>query len=212
MMEKNKVITTLINFPLVPVFNSESADETLDIISACYNGGVRVFEFTNRNSNALAVFKQIKPKIADQFPDLILGVGTILDVDAATSFYSAGADFIVQPITDFQVGQFCLEKNLAWLPGCGSLTEIVNAQRAGAEVVKLFPGDLFGPEYVKAALGPLKGAKIMVTGGVVPEPENIKTWFKAGVSALGMGSQLFKDSDREKISQKLRLCFSAIKN
>lgn len=174
---------------IIPVFSHEDRDISFEIMKACYAGGIRVFEFTNRTQSAIAVFKYLMSRISE-FPGIALGAGTIMDKAQAEAFYEAGAAFLVAPIIDAEVAAYCKLKNISWSPGCGTLTELVTANRMGAALMKVFPADVLGPKFVKGVLGPCPNLKLMPTGGVTTDPENLNEWFKAGVVCVGMGSQL----------------------
>jgi 2-dehydro-3-deoxyphosphogluconate aldolase/(4S)-4-hydroxy-2-oxoglutarate aldolase len=150
-----------------------------------------VFEFTNRGAEAPAIFAKLIDFCEKECPDLVLGIGTIYDAKQASEFIQMGADFMLQPFTTPEVGEICAKHDIPWMPGTMTLTEIRNAEVLGAKIVKIFPGNVVGPGFVKAIKGPMPHSKIMVTGGVEPTHESMKTWFDAGASAVGMGSQLF---------------------
>jgi 2-dehydro-3-deoxyphosphogluconate aldolase / (4S)-4-hydroxy-2-oxoglutarate aldolase len=190
-----KILNQLLaDFPLVPVFYHENIPLTKSIIKACYDGGMRAFEFTNRGEKALEVFSAIYPFIRENCPEMALGIGTIFTVEQAKTFIDAGADFVVQPIITAEVGAYCQANEVAWFPGAATLNEIYTATQLGAEIVKIFPGNVVGPGFVKSIKGPMPNLKVMVTGGVEPTEESLKQWFSAGVTAVGMGSQLFPAS------------------
>jgi len=189
------VLARVLETPLIPVFYHADVAYAQQIISACYAGGIRVFEFTNRGSNAFEVFGKLKTFARECCPDLLLGIGTIYNAQDAAAFIQAGADFVVQPVTTADVAATCRHYDVAWVPGVMTLNEIFHATRLGAPMVKIFPGNVVGPDYVKAVHGPMPQVKIMVTGGVEPTLESLGAWFGAGVSCVGIGSQLFKDAD-----------------
>jgi 2-dehydro-3-deoxyphosphogluconate aldolase/(4S)-4-hydroxy-2-oxoglutarate aldolase len=191
----SETLAALLRYPVVPVFYHADAAYAQRIVHACYTGGIRVFEFVNRGEQALAVFKQLQDFVAAQCPDMVLGIGTIYKAAEAEQFIAAGAEFVVQPLATAEVAEVCRAHNIPWLPGALTPTEIYNASELGAAVVKIFPGNLVGPDYVKALRGPMPHIKLMVTGGVEPTRESVSAWFGAGVNAVGMGSQLFKNAD-----------------
>jgi 2-dehydro-3-deoxyphosphogluconate aldolase/(4S)-4-hydroxy-2-oxoglutarate aldolase len=177
---------------MVPVFNHKDEQVAYRVVKACYDVGLRVFEWTNRGAEAAGMFKLVKKFIDQNCPGMVLGVGSIFDGDGVRSFHEMGASFIVSPIIDPDMARVCKDLNILWIPGCGTVTEIFMAQKSGAEIVKIFPGDAVGgPAFVKAVLGPMPWSLIMPTGGVSPQNENLRAWFKAGVCCVGMGSQLF---------------------
>jgi 2-dehydro-3-deoxyphosphogluconate aldolase / (4S)-4-hydroxy-2-oxoglutarate aldolase len=190
-----ETLATLLRYPVVPVFYHADAAYTQRILQACYAGGIRVFEFVNRGEKALSVFTELQDFVAQQCPDMILGIGTIYKAAEAEQFIAAGAEFVVQPLATAEVAEVCRAHDIPWLPGAMTPTEIYNASELGAAVVKIFPGNLVGPDYVKALRGPMPHTKLMVTGGVEPTEASLSAWFGAGVNAVGMGSQLFKNAD-----------------
>jgi 2-dehydro-3-deoxyphosphogluconate aldolase / (4S)-4-hydroxy-2-oxoglutarate aldolase len=194
----------LIQNPLVPVFYHDDVEFSSKMIKACYDGGIRIFEYTNRGEKALGNFKELKPFVEKECPGMKFGIGTIFTVEQAKSFIDAGTDFIVQPCFSAEVGAFCVSNNVPWIPGVITPTEIHNALTAGAEVVKIFPGNLVGPSYVKSLLGPFKNLKVMVTGGVEPTYESVSSWMGAGATAVGLGSQLFKKDKPAEISEMVK--------
>lgn len=187
-----QILEQLAGAPLVPLFFHPEVDRVAALIAACYHAGLRSFEFTNRGPEALGMFAQLRAYADQHHPDLALGVGTIYDVAAARHFVERGADFIVQPVTTPEVGNYCQQAGVTWIPGALTLNEIYQASQLGASIVKVFPGDAFGPEYLRAIRGPLPHQLLMVTGGILPELENLRTWLDAGANFLGLGSQLAK--------------------
>ena len=174
---------------LIPVFNHSDTEVAKGVLDACYKGGVRVFEFTNRSSNAAAVFEQLN-KYAEQYEDLSLGIGTVFTVEQTKAFLDLGAQFVVSPAMIPEMGQYCQQNNSIWIPGCGSVTEIFNAKKVGAKLVKIFPGNVLGAGFVKSAKAVFPDLEIMPTGGVAPTEANLRSWFEAGVICVGMGSKL----------------------
>ena len=177
---------------MVPVFYHKNAEVCKNVVKACYDGGVRVFEFTNRGDFATLVFAELNKWTIENCPEMILGVGSVIDEGTAAMYLALGANFIVSPVIDEGTARVCNKRKVVWSPGCGSVTEINKAHELGAEVVKIFPGSqVGGPEFVKAVKGPMPWASVMPTGGVTPDEANLKAWFLAGVTCVGMGSQLF---------------------
>jgi 2-dehydro-3-deoxyphosphogluconate aldolase/(4S)-4-hydroxy-2-oxoglutarate aldolase len=195
---------------IVPVFYHGDAGLCKQVIKACYDGGIRVFEFTNRGDFASLVFAEVNKWVLNECPGMIMGVGSILDAGTASMYIALGANFIVSPLIDEGMASVCNKRKILWSPGCGSVTEIGRAHELGAEVVKIFPGQqVGGPEFVKAVLGPMPWSSIMPTGGVSPDEKNLTQWFNAGVHCVGMGSQLFpsdilKNKDFNYIAAKCR--------
>jgi len=187
---KEQIISEIQRTGIVPAFFHQDAAVAKSVLESCYRGGLRVFEFTNRGENAHEVFLELT-KFAEKFPDLIVGIGTIMNSAQAETFIKAGAKFVVSPILRIEIAPVCKMYNKPWIPGAATLTEIVTAKEAGAEVVKIFPASVLGPKFVSAILPVVSGLKLMPTGGVEPTVENLKAWFDAGVFCVGMGSQLF---------------------
>jgi len=191
-MASSDVLAQVLAAPLVPVFFHADAAYAQSIVRACYAGGIRVFEFTNRGANAFEVFQELAKLVAQDCPELVLGIGTIYNAADAERFIAAGAAFIVQPVTTADVAAACQRHDVAWLPGAMTLNEIYNATQLGAQLVKVFPGNAVGPDYIKALRGPMPSVKLMVTGGVEATEASLNEWFGAGINVVGIGSQLFK--------------------
>ncbi len=204
--DKNITLAQVEATGLVPLFTHNDLDLCLGVLRACYEAGVRVFEFTNRTQNSFNNFAELI-KIAEvEMPEMILGIGTIYDAKMAEKFINIGTNFIVAPIVNPEVGKVCVEAGIPWMPGVMTVTEIYNARQAGAEYIKIFPGEVVGAAFVKAIKGPMPDVKIMVTGGVSPTSESLKTWFGAGTNAVGIGSQLvpkevLESKDFSKVTQ-----------
>ncbi|HSP82761.1 MAG TPA: bifunctional 4-hydroxy-2-oxoglutarate aldolase/2-dehydro-3-deoxy-phosphogluconate aldolase [Gillisia sp.] len=195
---------------IIPVFYHKDIEVCKKIIASCHEAGGRVFEFTNRGDFAHEVFGELNKYVIKNFPDMILGVGSVVDAGTTSLYLQMGANFIVSPILNAEMAKVCNRRKVAWSPGCGSLTEISYAEELGAEVVKIFPGkQVGGPEFVKAVKGPFPWTSIMPTGGVSPTKENLKEWFDAGVHCVGIGSNIFIKNedgsfDYNAITNKLR--------
>lgn len=188
---KDQVVELIRENGVLPLFSHSDIEVAIEVLKASYTAGIRVFEFTNRGVNSLEVFEKLAEYSHQNYPDLAIGIGTIYDGATAEKFIAAGADFVIQPIMNPEVGAVCAKHGLAWLPGVYTLTEIYFARQAGAEVVKLFPGDSIGSSFIKAIQGPMADVKIMVTGGVKPTEESFGEWFGVGAFAVGLGSNLF---------------------
>lgn len=187
-----EVALTMKETGMVPVFYHKDIEVCKAVVKACYDGGVRLFEFTNRGDFATLTFAALNQWAIEECPEMILGVGSVIDEGTAAAYIALGANFIVAPLIDEATAKVCNKRKIAWSPGCGSVTEIGRAHELGAEVVKIFPGSqVGGPSFVKAVKGPMPWASIMPTGGVSPTEDNLKEWFGAGVTCVGMGSQLF---------------------
>lgn len=177
---------------IVPVFYHADVEVCKSVVKACYDGGIRVFEFTNRGDFASLVFAELNKWAIKECPEMIMGVGSIVDEGTTAMYIVLGSNFIVSPLIDEGMAKVCNKRKVAWSPGCGSVTEIGRAHELGCEVVKIFPGSsVGGPDFVKGVLGPMPYASIMPTGGVEPTEASLKVWFGAGVHCVGMGSQLF---------------------
>jgi len=175
---------------LVPLFTHDDIAIAQKVIEAAYRGGVRIFEFTNRRKNSFEVFVAMLD-YCKKFPDLMLGIGTVMDGATTKKFIDAGAHFIISPIMKLEMAEVCHAHNILWMPGCATLTEIVTAKENGAEVIKVFPGSVLGPGFVSAIMPVVPDLQLMITGGVEPNEANLTSWFKAGAMSVGMGSQLF---------------------
>ena len=185
-----EVIQQMKESGMVPLFYHKNINVAKAVLKACYDGGARLMEFTSRGDFAFEIFNQLIKYAIEELPGMILGVGSVTDAAAASQYMLAGANFVVTPVFREDIAIVCNRRKLLWSPGCGSLTEIARAEELGCELVKLFPGSTYGPGFVKAILGPQPWTSIMPTGGVSTEVENLKGWFDAGVTCVGMGSKL----------------------
>jgi 2-dehydro-3-deoxyphosphogluconate aldolase/(4S)-4-hydroxy-2-oxoglutarate aldolase len=175
---------------MVPLFYHSDSEVAKAVLKACYDGGARLMEFTSRGDFAIEIFTDLIKYALAELPGMILGVGSVTDAAAASQYMLAGANFVVTPVFREDIALVCNRRKVLWSPGCGSLTEIANAEEWGCELVKLFPGSTYGPSFVKAIKGPQPWTSIMPTGGVSTEEENLRGWFDAGVTCVGMGSKL----------------------
>lgn len=181
---------------MIPLFFHTDVEVAKKVLKACYDGGARLMEFTNRGDFALEVFTELTKYAIKDLPEMIMGVGSVTDAGAASAYMLNGANFVVTPVLREDIAAVCNRRKVLWSPGCGSLTEIAKAEELGCEIVKLFPGSTYGPGFVKGVLAPQPWTSIMPTGGVSPTEENLKGWFDAGVTCAGMGSKLMaKHSD-----------------
>jgi len=188
-----KVLNTIIDTGLVPVFYNADVEVAKQVVKACADGGAKVVEFTNRGDFAPHVFKQLSQFVSREAPSIILGVGSVIDEPTAALYIAYGADFVVGPILNERVARLCNRRKIAYSPGCGSASEISYAEELGVEIVKVFPGSCVGgPAFVKSVLGPCPWTRIMPTGGVDATEESIKAWFGAGVACVGIGSKLIR--------------------
>lgn len=175
---------------MVPLFYHSDIEVAKAVLKACYDGGARLMEFTNRGDFALEIFIDLIKYAIAELPGMILGIGSVTDAASASQYMLVGANFVVTPVYREDIAIVCNRRKVLWSPGCGSLTEIAKAEEMGCELVKLFPGSTYGPGFVKAIKGPQPWTSIMPTGGVSMEESNLKGWFDAGVTCVGMGSNL----------------------
>jgi 2-dehydro-3-deoxyphosphogluconate aldolase/(4S)-4-hydroxy-2-oxoglutarate aldolase len=189
-----QVLNAITTSGLVPLFYNKDPELCKQVVKACYHGGLRVFEFTNRGDYAHEVFSEINKWIEIECVEMILGVGSVVDSATAALYIQSGANFIVSPSLNPEMAKVCNRRKIAWIPGCATLSEIGLAEELGVEIVKIFPvKEIGGPPFVKAIKGPCPWTSIMPSGGVTPDSENLKAWFDAGAVCVGMGSQLFPD-------------------
>ncbi|MBS7317457.1 MAG: bifunctional 4-hydroxy-2-oxoglutarate aldolase/2-dehydro-3-deoxy-phosphogluconate aldolase [Bacteroidales bacterium] len=188
---KIQVIQTMKETGMVPVFYHSDAETAKHVLKACYDGGVRAFEFTNRGDFAQEVFGELVKYARKELPGMIVGVGSVVDAPTAAMYIQLGANFVVGPLFNQEIAPVCNRRLIPYCPGCGTVSEVGAAQEAGCDLCKVFPGDVLGPAFVKGLRAPMPWSQIMVTGGVKPERENLEAWFKAGVTCVGMGSNLF---------------------
>jgi len=175
---------------MVPLFYHPDVELGKKVLTACYKGGARLLEFTNRGDYAHEVFRELNKFCESELPEMIMGVGSVTDAGAASLYMQLGVNFVVTPVLREDIAVVCNRKKVMWSPGCGSLTEIARAEELGCEIVKLFPGGIYGPGFVKGVKAPQPWTSIMPTGGVAPTEENLKGWFDAGVTCVGMGSKM----------------------
>jgi 2-dehydro-3-deoxyphosphogluconate aldolase/(4S)-4-hydroxy-2-oxoglutarate aldolase len=211
-----EVATLMKETGMVPLFYHSDIALGKKVLKACYDGGARLMEFTARGDFAFEVFSELNKYAIAELPGMILGVGSITDAGAASMFMQMGANFIVTPSLREDIAIVCNRRKVLWSPGCGSLTEINKAEELGCEIIKLFPGSTYGPGFVKAIKGPQPWTNIMPTGGVSTEESNLKGWFDAGVTCVGMGSQLISkevlaNKDFKGVEKKVRDTLNLIK-
>jgi len=210
-----EVLNGIVESGLIPIFYHEEVNVARHIIDACMGGGARVIEFTNRGDGAWQLFTDLLEHRRNSDSDVMLGVGSVLDAGTAALYVNNGADFIVGPTFNVEIADLCNRRKVAYIPGCETLTEISDAEAAGVELVKIFPGDVLGPDFVKAVHGPQPWTNMIVTGGVLPDETSIKQWFDAGVSAVGIGSGLVRRDwvmrgEYHKITETVLLIFKWI--
>jgi len=188
---KIQVLTAMKQTGLIPVFYNNDTEVSKKIVKACYDGGIRAFEFTNRGEFAHEVFGEVVKYAAKECPEMIMGIGSIVDAPTAALFIQLGANFIVGPLFNPEVAKVANRRLIPYSPGCGTVSEVGFAQEMGCDLCKVFPGDVLGAAFVKGLKAPMPWSNLMVTGGVKPEEANLKAWFDAGVTCVGMGSNLF---------------------
>ena len=188
---KIQVLTAMKQTGLIPVFYNSDLEVSKNIVKACYDGGIRAFEFTNRGEFAHEVFGELVKYAAKECPEMIMGIGSIVDAPTAALFIQLGANFIVGPLFNPDVAKVANRRLIPYTPGCGSVTEVGMAQEMGCDLCKVFPGDVLGTGFIKGLKAPMPWSDLMVTGGVKPEEGNLKGWFDAGATCVGMGSNLF---------------------
>ena len=209
-------ITTMQHTGMVPVFYHSDAEVAKKVLKACYDGGVRAFEFTNRGDFAQEVFAELVKYATRECPDMILGIGSIVDPATAALYMQLGANFVVGPCYNPEICRVCNRRLVPYIPGCGSVSEINAAQENGCIVCKVFPaGNVGGPSFVKNIKAPMPWSMLMVTGGVEPTTESLTAWMKAGVTCVGMGPKLFPKEviaagEWEKITELCRQCLDTI--
>jgi 2-dehydro-3-deoxyphosphogluconate aldolase/(4S)-4-hydroxy-2-oxoglutarate aldolase len=212
-----KVLNTMHQTGMVPVFYHPDIDVARQVAAACVKGGCPMLEFTNRGDHAWEVFSELERYAARELPELILGVGSVVDPGTASLYINCGASFVVGPILNADVARACNRRKIPYSPGCGSASEISQAEELGCEIVKVFPGaEVGGPAFVKAVKGPCPWTSIMPTGGVDSTEASLKGWFDAGVACVGMGSnlitkELLKANDYEGMANKVRSTIELIR-
>lgn len=202
MSKRKEVLDAILVQGMLPLFFHGNAQESVAIVETLYESGIRVFEFTNRGTEAQEVFKALVHARNERMPGLYLGIGTIKSTADAEAFIDLGADFIVAPIVVPEVGAHVHNRDMLWVPGCMTPTEIALAQEAEASLIKLFPANILGPGFLTAIRELFKGQLFMPTGGVDLEIGNLTSWFKAGVCAVGMGSKLIDPVNVEGLAEK----------
>lgn len=212
-----EVATTMKEVGMIPLFFNNDLELSKKVLKACYDGGAKLLEFTARGDFAHEVFGDLIKYTVKELPGMIMGVGSVSDAAQASLFMSLGANFVVTPLLREDIATVCNRRKVLWSAGCGSLTEIARAEELGCEIVKLFPGDIYGPQFVKSVKGPQPWTSIMPTGGVSPTEDNLKGWFDAGVTCVGMGSKLISkdiiaNEDFAKLEMNVRKVLAIIKS
>ena len=189
---KMQVLDAIVSTGMVPVYYNKDVEIAKQVVKACYEGGVRALEFTNRGDFAHEVYAELIKFATKECPELVLGVGSIVDAGTASLYLQLGANFVVGPLFNPEIAKVCNRRLVPYTPGCGSVSEIGFAQEVGCDLCKIFPaGNVGGPSFVKNIKAPMPWSMIMATGAVEPTEENLSAWFKAGVTCVGMGSKLF---------------------
>ena len=190
MSKTQQISDAIIKQGMLPLYFNSSEEVSLDVLKAIYRAGVKAVEYTNRGDAALANFKKMVALRNAEMPGLLLGVGTIKNMQHANDYMAAGADFLVSPGFVPDVAAHCVSNDIFYAPGCMTPSEIIAAENAGIKFIKLFPGNMLGPEFLTTIKDIFPKLLFMPTGGVDTTKENIEGWFKAGVCAVGMGSKL----------------------
>lgn len=194
MDKKAQILELVPRQGVLPLFFHKDAEVSVEVMRALYEGGIRAIEYTNRGEAAFVNFKQMKEVRDKEMPEMMLGIGTIKNGEQARNFIEAGADYIISPGFVKDAADEANKAGLLYVPGCMTPTEIIVAEQYGCQFIKLFPGNLLGPDFMSAIKELFPNLMFMPTGGVDLDKENISGWFKAGVRAVGMGSKLISKS------------------
>lgn len=216
-MRRKEIFDCAVSQGVIPPFNHDNIESAKNILNAAYEGGLRIIEFTNRTENALEIFEELINHAEKNLPGMILGAGTIMNAKQAKQFYKAGAQFIVAPILKKEVGEFCKKNKIFWCPGAATPTEVIQAYEWGADIIKLFPGEVLGPSFIRALRRPCPWVKVMPSGGVTLDENNLKQWFDAGAVCVAIGSELFskeimKAGNYALLTSRISTLLKAIKN
>ncbi|MGD0328858.1 MAG: VOC family protein [Nitrososphaeria archaeon] len=213
---RHKVVSSILEIGLIPTFYEEDLETAKKIVGACAEGGAKVVEFTNRGALAYQVFSELVRWRDREFPDVVIGAGTIVEPSAASLYINCGANFIVGPVFNLDVAKTCNRYNILCISGCSTPSEISMAEEMGADIIKIFPADVLGPQFIKDLLGPFPWLKLMPSGGVEATKEGISSWIGAGAAAINMGSNLIqkdlvKSGNLEAIKRKVEDCIQWIR-
>jgi 2-dehydro-3-deoxyphosphogluconate aldolase/(4S)-4-hydroxy-2-oxoglutarate aldolase len=214
---KALVLSKMNEIGVIPVFYNSDIEIAKKIVLACYKGGARVVEMTNRGDHAIDVFCELERYCSKKLPELITGVGSIIDAPTAALYIAHGSNFIVGPVLDVETAKLCNKRKIPYSPGCGSVSEIQLAHELGIDIIKIFPGaQVGGPGFVRAVKGPCPWTEIMPTGGVDITKESLSGWFGAGVYCVGIGSKLIpkeiiENNDFKKLSSTVNSVINTIK-
>jgi 2-dehydro-3-deoxyphosphogluconate aldolase/(4S)-4-hydroxy-2-oxoglutarate aldolase len=212
-----KVSDAIVQQGMLPLYFNEDESITIDVLRAIYRAGIKAVEYTSRGESALSNFTKMVEVRNAEMPDLLLGIGTIKNLQQAEDYFAVGADFFISPGFVPEVGAFLKSKGILYSPGCMTPTEIIEAENAGIHFIKLFPGNMLGPDFLSSIKDIFPKLLFMPTGGVDTTKENIGGWFKAGVSAVGMGSKLIskklmEDKDYATIETETKSVLSLIQS
>lgn len=210
-----KVTDAIVAQVMLPLYFNADENVTIEVLRAIYKAGIKAIEYTSRGETALSNFTKMVEVRNAEMPDLLLGIGTIKNLQQAEEYFAVGADFFISPGFVPEVAAFLIPKDILYSPGCMTPTEIIAAENAGVKFIKLFPGNMLGPDFLSGIKDIFPNLRFMPTGGVDTTAENIGGWFKAGVSAVGMGSkliskQLMADKDYAKIESETKAVLSLI--
>lgn len=190
-MTKIQTVTNaIISQGILPLYYNADETVTLEILRSLYRAGIRAVEYTSRGEAALSNFRKMVDVRNAEMPEMLLGIGTIKNISQAEAYHEIGADFFISPGFVPEVAAFLIPRDILYSPGCMTPTEIIEAENAGVTFIKLFPGNALGTGFMNAIREVFPNLKFMPTGGVDTTKESIESWFKAGVSAVGMGSKL----------------------
>lgn len=217
MNKKEKLLQLIHEQGILPLYFYKDPEVSLQVLRALYNAGIRTVEYTNRGEAALQNFKKMRQLCDSELKEMYLGIGTIKNAESAKTFIDAGADYIISPGLIEEVATIADENNMLWIPGCMTPTEIIKAENLGAKMIKLFPGNILGPEFMSAIKALFPDLLFMPTGGVDLDKDNIANWLKAGVCAVGMGSkliskQLLEEMNYSKIEELSKKALDILKS
>mgnify|MGYP001602844027 FL=1 len=217
MKKKEKLLQLIPEQGILPLYFYKDPEVSLQVLRALYNSGIRTVEYTNRGEAALQNFKKMRQLCDSELKEMYLGIGTIKNAESAKTFIDAGADYIISPGLIEEVATIADENNMLWIPGCMTPTEIIKAENLGAKMIKLFPGNILGPEFMSAIKALFPDLLFMPTGGVDLDKDNIANWLKAGVCAVGMGSkliskQLLEEMNYSKIEELSKKALDILKS
>ena len=215
MSKIQKVSNAIVQQGMLPLYFNADEKITIEVLRAVYKAGIKAVEYTSRGETALSNFTKMVEVRNAEMPELLLGIGTIKNLQQAEEYLKVGADFFISPGFIPEVAAFLIPKDVLYSPGCMTPTEIIAAENAGVTFIKLFPGNMLGPDFLSGIKDIFPKLLFMPTGGVDTTKENIEGWFKAGVSAVGMGSkliskQLMADNDYTKIESETKKVLSLI--